>query len=273
MMIDTSHMIALALIQGITEFLPISSSGHLVLLPALTGLADQGQLLDVAAHFGTLGAVLLYVRQDIGAMIIGVFSFGKRQPQGMALALMLIMASLPVIFVGLIIELLDPAFLRLAVTVAIANLVFAMLLYKADKDFADTKHMQDVTMRDALAFGFAQIFALIPGTSRSGVTMTAARARGFSRQAAARFSMLMAVPVIAGATLLKSRHFFGDEAQMVAQGLLQQASIVAGLSFITALAAITLLMRWLAHADFKIFVYYRIALGLVLIGALMLGFI
>ena len=273
MMIDTSHIIILALIQGITEFLPISSSGHLVLLPAVTGLADQGQLLDVAAHFGTLGAVLLYVRRDIIAMLIGVFSFGKHRPEGMALAMMLIMASLPVIFVGLIIELLDPAFLRMALTVAVANVVFALLLYKADTDFADTKQMQDVTMRDALAFGFAQIFALIPGTSRSGVTMTAARARGFSRHAAARFSMLMAVPVIAGATLLKSRHFFGDEAGILAEGLLQQATLVAGLSFITALAAITLLMRWLAHADFKIFVYYRIALGLVLIVALALGVI
>lgn len=273
MMLDTSHMIILALIQGITEFLPISSSGHLVLLPAVTSFADQGQLFDVAAHFGTLGAVLLYVRKEIIAMTIGMATFGTRDKGGLSLALMVIIASLPVILVGLLVELLEPAFLRLAITVAFANLIFAGLLYKADKDYPDTKQADHMTMRDAFFIGVAQIFALIPGTSRSGVTMTAARARGFSRVAAARFSMIMAVPVIAGATLLKSRHFFGDTAAAVGSDTALQAGIVAGLSFITALGAITLLMRWLSRADFTIFVYYRLALGLCLIGALALGLI
>lgn len=273
MMLQTDHMILLALIQGITEFLPISSSGHLVLLPALTSFADQGQLFDVAAHFGTLGAVMIYLRTEIMQMVIGVASFGRHEKQGGFLALLLIMASLPVIAVGLIIELIDPAFLRLAITVALANLVFAGLLYKADKDYPADKHMADFTLKDALILGLAQIFALIPGTSRSGVTMTAARARGYSRIAAARFSMLMAVPVIAGATLLKSRHFFDDKADVLGQGVALQAGLVALLSFATALIAITLLMRWLAKADFKIFVYYRLGLGALLLGALGFGVI
>lgn len=264
MMIDTSHLILLSLIQGITEFLPVSSSGHLVLLPAVTSLADQGQLLDVAAHFGTLGAVMIYVRQEIISMIIGVFSFGRKDKQGLSLALMLIIASLPVIVVGLVVELIDPAFLRLAVTVALANLIFAGWLYQADKTSPDTKQADEMSFKDAAWLGFAQIFALIPGTSRSGVTMTAARMRGYSRLASARFSMLMAVPVILGATLLKSRHFF-DAAPT---NSLAQAGLVAGLSLITALLAIRLMMGWLARADFKIFVYYRVALGLVLLGAL-----
>lgn len=272
-MLETSHIILLALIQGITEFLPISSSGHLVLLPALTSFADQGQLFDVAAHFGTLCAVLIYVRGDVKAMMIGLLTAGKYEAQGLALAVMIIMASLPVIIVGLLVELWDPAFLRLAITVALANLLFAGLLYKADKDYPDDKTIDDMVMRDAFAIGFAQIFALIPGTSRSGVTMTAARARGFSRLAAARFSMVMAIPVIAGATLLKSRHFIGSEAQNLGQHTASQAGIVAALSFLTALIAISLLMRWLARADFKIFVYYRFALGILLLIALALGLI
>ena len=134
-MIDYSQILLISLIQGITEFLPISSSGHLVLLPELTNFGDQGQTLDVAAHFGTLGAVMIYVRREIWSMIKGFFTFGKADKEGLALSLMLILASLPVIAVGLIIEIIDPAFLRLAVTVAIANLVFAGLLFKADKDF------------------------------------------------------------------------------------------------------------------------------------------
>ena len=269
MMIDSTHMILLALIQGITEFLPISSSGHLVLLPAVTSLADQGQLLDVAAHFGTLGAVIIYVRRDIISMIRGVFTLGKSDQAGLSLALMLITASVPVIAIGLIVEWLDPAFLRLALTVALANIFFAGLLFKADRDYPATRAMSDITYRDALYLGLAQIAALIPGTSRSGVTMTAARARGFDRLSAARFSMLMSVPVILGASLVKSRHFFADDHS----SSLAQAGLVALLSLITALIAIRLMMGWLAKADFKIFVYYRFALGLLLLGAITLGVI
>lgn len=269
MMIDTSHLILLAAIQGITEFLPISSSGHLVLLPALTGFRDQGQLIDVAAHFGTLGAVMIYVRTQMLHMIIGTVSLGRKHQAGFHLALMVIIASLPVIFIGALIEWLNPAFLRLALTVALANLIFAGLLYHADTAYPATKHIADMRPKDALIIGLAQIFALIPGTSRSGVTMTAARARGFSRTDSARFSMLMAVPVILGASLLKSRHFF-DNSQDLSLGI---AATVACLSLITALIAISWLMRWLAKADFKIFVYYRLLLGLLLLGALGIGFI
>ncbi|MGC6517790.1 MAG: undecaprenyl-diphosphate phosphatase [Candidatus Puniceispirillaceae bacterium] len=264
MMIEPLQLIALSLIQGITEFLPISSSGHLVLLPALTDLADQGQLLDVAAHFGTLGAVVIYVRQDIIAMTEGLLTFGRRNQQGLTLGLLVIMATIPVIIVGLIVEMLAPAVLRLALTVALANMVFAGLLYKADKDFPHHRTIDDLTMQDALIIGVMQIFALIPGTSRSGVTMTAARARGFDRISAARFSMILSVPVILGATILKSRHFFDDNTGES----LMQAGLVAGLSGVTALAAITLMMRWLAKADFKIFVYYRLALGVLLLTGL-----
>ena len=269
----TLQLIALSAIQGITEFLPISSSGHLVLFPALTGYADQGQLIDVAAHFGTLGAVLIYVRTEVLRMAKGVLSFGKADRDGLSLALMLIIASLPVIAVGLVVEMLAPAFLRLAMTVALANIIFAALLYKADKDYPASKSAEDMTLRDAVLIGASQIFALIPGTSRSGVTMTVARARGYGRVASARFSMLLSLPVIGGASALKSRHFFTEDGanQLSAQAL--DAAIVASLSLITALIAIRFMMGWLAKADFKIFVYYRLALGAFLLGAIALGMI
>ena len=282
MMLETNHLLLLSVIQGITEFLPISSSGHLVLVPSLTGAQDQGQLLDVAAHFGTLGAVIIYMRADILRMARGMLSLvtphkDKDNTDGLALALLIALASVPVIFVGLIIELLEPAFLRLVLTVALANLVFAGALYHADKSYPATRELADITARDAIAIGIAQIFALIPGTSRSGVTMTAARRRSFTRIASARFSLLLSLPVIIGATILKSRHFFTYEAGsltlMFDAAQAQEAGLVASLSFVTALAAIYGLMRWIAKADFAIFVYYRICLGIILLGALWLGYL
>ena len=268
-MFDWSHLFTIALIQGITEFLPVSSSGHLVLIPSVTSFQDQGQLLDVAAHFGTLGAVVIYLWSDIWRMIKGTVTFGAADKAGFALAMMVVLASLPVIIIGLIIELIDPAFLRLAITVALANIIFAGLLYKADTDYPATKQIDDLSVKDAVAIGCAQIFALIPGTSRSGVTITMARMRGYTRLDSARFSMILSVPVILGATLLKARHFFEADAATS----ISDPAIVAVLSLIAALIAIRLMMGWLARADFKIFVYYRLALGALLIAALATGII
>ena len=228
---DFFQLTIISLIQGITEFLPISSSGHLVLLPAVTSFQDQGQLIDVAAHFGTLGAVIIYLWSDIFKMACATLTFGRSDKQGL--------------------------------------LIFAGWLYHADKTAPDDRTIDMLSFGDAFKIGCAQILALIPGTSRSGVTMTMARQCGYSRLAAARFSMLMSVPVILGATILKARHFFtqGTDASLI------QAGFVALLSLITALAAIRFMMGWLAQADFKIFVYYRLALGVILLGALATGMI
>lgn len=269
MMFDFSHLTIIALIQGITEFLPISSSGHLVLLPAVTAFQDQGQLLDVAAHFGTLLAVVIYVWRDITKMVIGTLTFGRRERGGFLMALMVILASVPVIAVGLVVELADPAFLRFAITVAVANLIFAGWLYQADTSYPADRTIDTLSVRDALKIGVAQICALIPGTSRSGVTMTMARMCGFTRVDAARFSMMMAIPVILGATVLKSRHFFTDSADAP----MSSALLVAALSCVAALLAIRFMMRWIEKADFRIFVYYRLGLGLVLLAGLATGII
>jgi len=272
-MLDFSAYFFIALIQGITEFLPVSSSGHLVLIPHITAFADQGQVMDVAAHIGTLAAVMLYLRRDITAMLASLFTRAVDKMRYRRLTGLLIIASLPVIIAGLLLELAGAEFLRLVWIVASANLVFALWLWVADRrdiqtdlSRSDTRQpeWEKLSYRHALYIGLAQIFALIPGASRSGVTMTMARQLGYDRLSAARFSLLSSVPVIAGAGVLKSISLYraSEGVDMLSLGL------VAGLSFIFALLAIRWMMGWLARADFRIFVFYRLGLGIVLLGLL-----
>ena len=272
-MLDFSAYFFIALIQGITEFLPVSSSGHLVLIPHITAFADQGQVMDVAAHIGTLAAVMLYLRRDIIAMLASLFTRAVDKMRYRRLTGLLIIASLPVIIAGLLLELAGAEFLRLVWIVASANLVFALWLWVADRrdiqtdlSRSDTRQpeWEKLSYRHALYIGLAQIFALIPGASRSGVTMTMARQLGYDRLSAARFSLLLSVPVIAGAGVLKGVSLYrtGEGVDLLSLGL------VAGLSFIFALLAIRWMMGWLARADFRIFVFYRLGLGIVLLGLL-----
>ena len=272
-MLDFSAYFFIALIQGITEFLPVSSSGHLVLIPHISAFADQGQVMDVAAHIGTLAAVMLYLRRDITAMLASLFTRAVDKMRYRRLTGLLIIASLPVIIAGLLLELAGAEFLRLVWIVASANLVFALWLWMADRrdiqtdlSRSDTRQpeWEKLSYRHALYIGLAQIFALIPGASRSGVTMTMARQLGYDRLSAARFSLLLSVPVIAGAGVLK-----GVSLYRTSEGLdMLSLGLVAGLSFIFMLLAIRWMMGWLARADFRIFVFYRLGLGIVLLGLL-----
>ena len=272
-MLDFSAYFLIALIQGITEFLPVSSSGHLVLIPHITAFADQGQVMDVAAHIGTLAAVMLYLRQDITAMLASLLAPTVDKMRYRWLTGLLIIASLPVIIAGLLLELAGAEFLRIVWIVASANLVFALWLWVADKQDiktnlsrSDTRQpeWEKLSYRHALYIGLAQICALIPGASRSGVTMTMARQLGYDRLSAARFSLLLSVPVIAGAGVLK-----GVSLYRTGEGVdLLSLCLVAGLSFIFALLAIRWMMGWLARADFRIFVVYRLGLGIVLLSLL-----
>ncbi len=271
------NIFLVSFIQGITEFLPISSSGHLILIPALTGFADQGQTADVAAHLGTLAAVVLYLRRDMTIMVSSVLPMTRTDKSSLRLIGLLILSSLPVIVVGLIIEVLSPSVLRLAMTVALANIFFAGWLYWADR--RPVRHIlyrngaeydwSNLTARQAIFIGAAQVAALIPGASRSGVTMTMARQLGLDRLSAARFSLILSVPVIGGAVVLKTINMFRVEAQPDIPVL----AAIACLSFICALGAIRWMMSWLATANFTIFVLYRLALGGLLLSLIMAGVI
>jgi undecaprenyl-diphosphatase len=198
------QIIVLALVQGITEFLPISSSGHLILVPVLTGWQDQGLLVDVMAHVGSLAAIIAYFWRDVvGLMGGGLDLVRGRLTQPARMVLYIAAATVPAVVFGLILK--TTGFIeaiRGPHIVAWNAIVFALLMLVADRLGAHRKVTADVTLWSAMAVGAAQALALVPGTSRSGVTMTAARALGFTRPEAARFSFLLGMPAIAGAGLL-----------------------------------------------------------------------
>ena len=259
------QLILVAVIQGITEFLPISSSGHLILLPALTGLRDQGQLIDVAVHVGTLGAVVLYFWQDVKLGLAGLprALTGKTDTPGARLALGLIIGTIPVVLAGAVLHftgLSDQ--MRTIKVIGWTMLIFGFVLYIADQRGARTKQMPDWSLKDALIMGLYQVLSLIPGTSRSGITITGARQLGYDRKSAARLSMLMSIPtIIASGTLL------GTEAVLTADAAaLRDSVIAAGLTFVSALIALSLMMRLLNSISFTPYVIYRTILGIGLLA-------
>jgi undecaprenyl-diphosphatase len=258
------HLFLVAVIQGLTEFLPISSSGHLILLPQLTGMTDQGQVIDVAVHVGTLGAVVLYFWRDVRAGLIGLghLAAGRRKTGEARLALGLIIATIPVILFGLALKLtgLDES-LRSMTVIGWTMLGFGLLLYWADQKGAETLQADDWSLRHALIMGLWQAIALIPGTSRSGITITAARHLGYERHDAARLSMLMSIP-----TILASGLFLGAEVIATADAeAARNGAIAAAMAFVAALAALAIMMRLLRSVSFTPYVIYRVILGIVLL--------
>ncbi len=268
---DFSYYLLLALVQGITEFLPVSSSGHLVLVPSITNRSDHGVSIDVAAHIGTLIAVIIYVRSDLIKMTLALRNTALKllRPNANILidapSLMmiktLIVATIPVIIAGFLVSLFEPDMLRLVQTVAISNIIFAIFLWHSDKTSPSEHTLSEMGLKQALFIGLAQMLALIPGTSRSGVTMTMARYLGFERLSAARFSLLLSIPVIIAAGCLQIVKLIRQEDIVVGAAALY----VAIFSCIIALGAIHGMMKWLERANFNLFVYYRFALGLVLL--------
>lgn len=257
-------LILVAIVQGITEFLPVSSSGHLILLPNLTGLEDQGQAIDVAVHVGTLGAVILYFWKDVKVAALGTVRLvqGKVDTQGAFLALCLAIATVPVIIAGLALKLtgLDDM-LRSVTVVGWATLIFGLVLYWADQTGGDEKTAERWSLKDAAIMGLWQAVALIPGTSRSGITITGARQLGYSREDAARLAMLMSIPTIIASGLLLGAEVIGD----ADWALLRDAILGAAFAFVAALVALVLMMRLLKSVSFTPYVIYRIALGLLLL--------
>ncbi|MBK1698796.1 undecaprenyl-diphosphate phosphatase [Rhodovibrio salinarum] len=265
------HLFVLSLVQGITEFLPISSSGHLVLTwEALeSNVPEHDQLIvDIAVHVGTLAAVCGYFWRDIWDMLTGVFAgLAGRPTAGTRLAIFVVLATLPVIVAGFLLKDVVDDLLRSAQVIAWTTLGFGLLLYVADKAGAQMKRIPEMRWADALIIGMMQVLALVPGTSRSGITMTAGRLLGYDRREAARFSMLLAIPAIAGAGTLAGLDVY--ESGNLALGL--DALIAAAMAFVAAWIAIALLMRWLAVASFTPFVVYRIALGGLLLTLIYTG--
>jgi undecaprenyl-diphosphatase len=262
---DLLTLFLLALIQGVTEFLPVSSSGHLILLPNLIGSEDQGQAIDVAVHVGTLGAVILYFWRDVRAALIGTprMLSGRVDTPGAKLALLLVLSTIPVVLFGLFLEftgLYDN--LRSVAVIGWTMLLFGLVLYWTDQRGAEEKRGEDWNLRDAVVMGIWQAVALIPGTSRSGITISAARYLGYDRESAARIAMLMSIP-----TIIASGVFAG--AEVIATADLQTArdgAIAAALSFVAALCALVLMFKLLRTVSFTPYVVYRVVLGVILLA-------
>lgn len=262
---STLHLIILAIVQGITEFLPISSSAHLMLVPQVMGEMDQGLMIDVGAHAGTLLAVIwVFWRETLQMMIGGIDILrGKWKTVNALLSFNLLIATIPGAIAGFAIIEYQDTLMRHLPLIIISNLVWATVLYVVDRKSPQDKNIStDLTWRKSLFVGMAQMIALIPGTSRSGITMTAGRYLGFTRLEAARLSFMMSIPITLGAVLavmvkvIKSHP--GPEE-------INQFGIVAGLSFVTALATIYFLMKWLKRFNYTPFVIYRLLLAAVMI--------
>ena len=252
------QILVLAVVQGLTEFLPVSSSGHLILVPLLTGWPDQGLAIDVATHVGTLFAVLIYFWRDILRMAGGLWQLvsGKRN-DGATLVLYLLIGTIPALIAGYLVERYFGNSLRSMELVAWTMTGFAVLLYAADKFGLTIRRMEHITAGHAIIIGLAQAVAFIPGTSRSGITMVAARLLGYERAEAARFSFLLSIPAISAAGIWEGRKVL----ETGSAEMLHDALWACGLSAIAGFLAIAFLMAWLQCSTFLPFVIYRLLLG------------
>ena len=258
------HIFLLAVIQGVTEFLPVSSSGHLILLPALTPLEDQGLALDVAVHIGTLFAVCWYFRADVGLAVRGVPELlrGRIETPGGFLALCLLIATIPVMILGLIFKVMGVMeMLRSIAVIGWMMIIFGIVLYLTDKMGAQTRTASGWTLKHAVYLGLWQAIALIPGTSRSGIVITGARALGYARHDAAKLSMLMSIPTIIASGALMTF----DVVRIADWDVARDGAIAAFISFFAAWAALVFMMKLLRSVSFTPYVIYRLGLGGILL--------
>jgi undecaprenyl-diphosphatase len=253
-MFEEIKAIILGTVQGLTEFLPVSSSAHLAIIPWLFGWEDRGLAFDVALHLGTLLALLIYYWREWLAMGRAVVRGGSEQRR---LLLFLIVASVPGAVFGLLFEKQAETVFRSPLLISIATAMLGITLWQVDRNGSMGRTISDLTLRDAFLIGLSQAFALIPGVSRSGVTITMGRALRLRREDAANFSFLMATPIIAGAGLLKAH-------QLIKNGF--DIPLVSGFaaSAVFGLLAIALLVHYVRTRSYQPFVWYRIAFAAVI---------
>jgi undecaprenyl-diphosphatase len=260
---DSLHAIFLAILQGLTEFLPVSSSAHLILVPRLLGWPDQGLAFDVAVHVGTLSAVVLYFRRELVPMAQDWTQslITRKQTANSRLAWAVLWGTIPVGLTGLLLKGFIEGNLRSELVIAAATIGFGLLLWWADAKGTRQRDEYSLRISDIAIIGVAQALALIPGTSRSGVTMTAGLMLGLSRQAAARFSFLLSIPVISLAGCLLTLDLIKSP------GLVDWPAMTIGVitSAIIAYASIHFFLKLLERVGMLPFVIYRLLLGALLI--------
>jgi undecaprenyl-diphosphatase len=269
---DPLQALIMGILQGLTEFLPISSSGHLILLPWLLGWPDPGLTFDVALHMGTLLAVLAYFWSDWVELVKGAIrTITRRRYQDdrqARLFWLLVIASIPGAVVGALAEKAAETWLRAPAIVATLMIGLGILLLLADRFGNQKRQLYQIGLSDAIIVGISQAFAVMPGVSRSGVTITAGLFRGLDRATAARFSFLMSTPIIAGASLFNMRH-------VVQGGLPVDERLAFGIGVLSAALAgfmsIKLLLYYLQNNSLRVFAYYRFAVGLAVFALLLTG--
>jgi len=264
--------IVLGIVQGLAEFLPISSSGHLILVPWVLGWREHGLTFDLALHLGTSVALLAYFWRDwvtlVRAVLAGLVRPDARKSDHWRLAWLIVIGCIPAGVVGVLFEDVIESALRSPTQIAVLLIVFGLVLLAADRIGKRSRHLQQVTLTDALVIGFAQVLALAPGVSRSGITMTAGLFRGLDRGSAARFSFLLSAPITVAAALYKLRVLVrqppaGAELVMFLAGIVA-AAIVGAL-------AIGFMLRYLQRQPVDLFVWYRVAAGVLVLGLVLLG--
>lgn len=262
---DFIQAVWLAIIQGLSEFLPISSSAHLILPAEILGWPDQGLAFDIAVHVGSLFAVILYFRHDVATLSRAWAEsvFERRQSPESHLAWYILLATAPAALAGLLFSHYVEANLRSMAVIAFTTIFFALLLAWADRRGGGGRSIDQFSWRTALVVGVAQALSLIPGTSRSGITITAALALGFDRETAARFSFLMAIPIILLSGGYKGVQLLDTPA--VNWTVMLLGTIVSG---ITAYLCIKLFLKVIQRVGMMPFVIYRLLLGAVLVGLL-----
>ncbi len=261
---DWLQTVVLAIVQGVTEFLPVSSSAHLVLVPVLTGWPDQGLAFDVALHVGSLVAVLWYFRHDLLHMSRGFVQslVQRRLNQNGRLAWAVLLGTIPVGLAGLLLNDVVSTYLRSPVVLAVGMIVFGLLLWWADRLPNRARTVDEMRWRDVVIVACAQALALIPGTSRSGITLTAGLVAGLNREAAARFSFLLSIPVIVLAGGLETIELVQQQTSVDWPAILLGTLVSA----VSAYLCIRVFLAFIQRIGMFPFVLYRVALGFVLLA-------
>jgi len=255
--------VVIGIIQGITEFLPISSSAHLIIISAVTDWTDPGVFTDIAVHAGTLLAVIVYLFSHLKIIFIEFFFVKKSLFQeNKNLGIKIFIATLPALLFGFFVFEYLLVYLRNLFVIGWASIIFGCLLYFADKNFHSKKKWNDLNIWEVFMIGCFQVLAFIPGASRAGVTITGARFFNVKRDDAAIFSMLLSIPIILGSLCLALFNIFIVESESVN---LMQPLMASLVSFVTAIISIHMMMKVLKFTNFNIFIIYRIILGIALL--------
>lgn len=269
----TLQVIILGIVQGIAEFLPISSSAHLIIFRDVFGIAsfikgDMELAFDLALHFGTLLAIVIFFFKDIVTMIKNGFSKKEVHKKGGNLLWLIVIATIPAGIAGVLLEdKVDALFRHNYILISMALIFMGVVIYLCDKDNEEKRSLKDMNVKDAIIIGISQIFALIPGFSRSGMTISAARALKLKREDAAKFSFYMSLPVVLGACVLKlckssTWTLIGANLGIFVIGILT--------SFIVGILTIKFLLKYLDNHNFKIFMVYRIIIALIVMAVVLL---